>query len=275
MRGADSTGAEGASVNGPGVNGPGVNNAAASPVAGLHLVLSSNYPAFRDPRALPGKDGTMDDTEVWAIVDERRQAVVDLLGGLAPGDWDRPSLCAAWSVREVAAHLTLVALPRPQLIGLFVRYPGSMNRTIRDASKARARRMDNDEIRAAIRSMIGLHRHFPGLTCREALVDILGHTLDIALPLQLDVQLPTAAVAEAANRVVSYGGKGNARVFRPLPVFRFRLTATDHDWSTGSGPEVTGTMTDLYLALIGRSVHLDRLGGEGAESLRNAIVQPA
>ncbi|MDI3329762.1 MAG: maleylpyruvate isomerase family mycothiol-dependent enzyme [Micrococcus sp.] len=217
----------------------------------------------------------MDDSEVWDVVDERRQAVVDLLGELGPGDWDRPSLCDAWTVREVAAHLTLVALPRPRLISLFLRYPGSMNRTIRDASKAQARRMGNEEIRETIRSMIGLHRHFPGLTCREALVDVLGHTLDIAIPLHREVRLPTAALAEAADHVVSYGGTGNARVFRSLPILRSRLIATDHDWSTGAGPEITGTMTDLYLALIGRTVHLDRLGGEGAEALRDAVAQPA
>lgn len=217
----------------------------------------------------------MDTTEVWAAVDERRQAVVDLLTGLAPGDWDQPSLCEAWTVREVAAHLTLVALPRPKLIGLFLRYPGSVNRTIRDASKARARLMSNDEIRETIRSMIGLHRHFPGLTCREALVDVLGHALDIAIPLQREVRHPVAAVTEAADHVVSYGGRGSARVFRSLPVFRVRLTATDHDWSSGSGPEVTGTMTDLYLALIGRTVHLDRLEGPGAQSLRDAVARPA
>lgn len=119
----------------------------------------------------------MDETEVWAAVDRRRQEIADFLDGLAPGDWANPSLCEAWTVREVAAHLTLPALPPWRLFPLFLRYPGSTNRTIRDGSKAVARGMDEAQIVAAIRRMVGFHRHFPGLTCREALIDLVGHTM--------------------------------------------------------------------------------------------------
>jgi hypothetical protein len=35
----------------------------------------------------------MDDTEVWSAVDRRRRAIVDLLTGLAPAEWDTPTLC--------------------------------------------------------------------------------------------------------------------------------------------------------------------------------------
>ena len=31
--------------------------------------------------------------------------LVTLLRGLAPADWDRPTLAGAWRVRDVAAHL--------------------------------------------------------------------------------------------------------------------------------------------------------------------------
>ena len=43
----------------------------------------------------------MDETEVWAAVDRRRQEIADFLDGLAPGDWANPSLCEAWTVRVV------------------------------------------------------------------------------------------------------------------------------------------------------------------------------
>ena len=29
----------------------------------------------------------------------------DVLAGLAAGDWDRPTLCGSWKVRDVLAHL--------------------------------------------------------------------------------------------------------------------------------------------------------------------------
>lgn len=215
----------------------------------------------------------MDETEVWAAVDRRRQEIADFLDGLAPGDWANPSLCEAWTVREVAAHLTLPALPPWRLFPLFLRYPGSTNRTIRDGSKAVARGMDEAQIVAAIRRMVGFHRHFPGLTCREALIDLVGHTQDITLPLGREVPIPPSELAEAADRVLSYGGRGNARVFHPLPSEGFRLVADDHPWSAGHGPVVTGSMRDLFLLLTGRTVHLDRLGGEGADGLRGTVAR--
>lgn len=217
----------------------------------------------------------MKDTEVWAAVDERRRALADLLAGLTPEEWDRPSLCEAWTVREVAAHLTLAGMPRFRLYRFFLRYPGSINRTIRDASKAVARTLSNDQIRDNLRAMVGLHRPVPGLTGREALIDAVGHTLDIAVPLGREVSLPPEVVAEAADHVIASRRTPNAQVFRTLPLEGLRLIATDHDWADGTGPEVTGTMTDLFLVLTGRRAHLDRLSGLGAELLHQRLAHPA
>lgn len=210
----------------------------------------------------------MDDTGVWAAVDRRREDIADFLEALPPGEWGHDSLCDAWTVREVAAHLTLAGLPRWRLVPLFLRYPGSTNRTIRDGSKAVARRLSDEQIVAAIRAMIGLHRPFPGLTCREALIDVVGHTQDLTLPLGREVPIPAEEIAEAADRVVSYGGRGSAKVFRALPTDGLRLTADDHEWAAGEGEPVTGSMRDLFLLLTGRTVHLDRLAGAGADRLR-------
>lgn len=84
----------------------------------------------------------MDDTEVWSAVDRRRRAIVDLLTGLTPGEWDTPSLCEGWTVRDVAAHLTMPLLSMRQLILLAIRYPGGTNHLIREGSIDLARRHD-------------------------------------------------------------------------------------------------------------------------------------
>jgi mycothiol maleylpyruvate isomerase-like protein len=49
----------------------------------------------------------MDSDEVWRTIDEQRPDVANLLDELSEHEWSTPSLCAAWTVREVAAHLTL------------------------------------------------------------------------------------------------------------------------------------------------------------------------
>jgi len=214
----------------------------------------------------------MDDTTVWAAVDSRRRDIADYLEALPPGDWGRPSLCSAWTVREVAAHLTLAGLPRRRLLALFVRYPGAVNRTIRDGSAAQARRLSDQQIIGALRDMVGEHRALPGLTCREALIDVVGHAQDLSLPLGHELPIPAGVIAEAADRVVSYGGRGNAKVFRALPTRGVRLEAVDHDWGSGRGPVARGSLRDLFLVLTGRTVHLDRLDGPGAERLRGALA---
>ncbi|KUL26335.1 hypothetical protein ADL15_38750 [Actinoplanes awajinensis subsp. mycoplanecinus] len=210
----------------------------------------------------------MDDTEVWSAVDRRRRAIVDLLTGLAPDEWDTPSLCDGWMVRDVAAHLTMPLLTMRQLALLAIRYPGRTNRLIRDGSIDLARRHDPGQLVHRLDLLVGRHRAFPGLTCRESLIDAVGHTFDMAIPLGREIAVPAGEVAEAADRLVSYRGRGNAKVFRSLPLAKFRLTATDHAWRTGDGAPVTGTMTDLFLLLTGRTVRIGQLHGAGADDLR-------
>ncbi|GAA0248241.1 maleylpyruvate isomerase family mycothiol-dependent enzyme [Cryptosporangium japonicum] len=214
----------------------------------------------------------MDDTEVWSAVDRRRRAIVDLLTGLSPGDWNTPSLCEGWRVRDVAAHLTMPLLTVPQMALLALRHPGSTNHLIRHGSIDLARRYDSDQILRRLSLLIGHHRPFPGLTCREALIDAVGHTYDMTIPLGREIHIPADEVAEAADRVVSYRARGNAKVFRRLPLTTVRLTAADHTWSTGAGPEVTGTMTDLFLLLTGRTARIAQLQGPGAEGLRRLVT---
>ncbi|HET6563272.1 MAG TPA: maleylpyruvate isomerase family mycothiol-dependent enzyme [Marmoricola sp.] len=214
----------------------------------------------------------MDDTEVWSAVDRRRQAIVALLTGLEPWEWDTPSLCDRWTVRDVAAHLTMPLLGKRELVGLALRHPGGTNHLIREGSIDLARRYDAEQLIGRLTQLVGFHRPIPGLTSRESLIDAIGHTWDMSIPLRRDVAVPAVEVAEAADRVVSYHGRGKAKVFRSLPFTQFRLTATDHPWSTGSGPEVTGTMSDLFLLLTGRTVRIGGLRGQGAVELRAAVA---
>jgi uncharacterized protein (TIGR03083 family) len=53
---------------------------------------------------------------------EEREDFADLLAGLSAAQWEQPSLCARWRVRDVAAHvLSYDELSRWQLVGRFVK----------------------------------------------------------------------------------------------------------------------------------------------------------
>ena len=50
-------------------------------------------------------ESELSDVDAWAGVRDERVDVLALLRSLEPQQWDAPSLCAGWRVRDVAAHL--------------------------------------------------------------------------------------------------------------------------------------------------------------------------
>ena len=44
-------------------------------------------------------------TDVWTDVHHERQSLLELLEALTPAQWDAPSLCAEWRVRDVVGHM--------------------------------------------------------------------------------------------------------------------------------------------------------------------------
>jgi uncharacterized protein (TIGR03083 family) len=49
----------------------------------------------------------MDRDDVWTAIDDQRRLLAGMLGDLSEQEWDHPSLCQGWTVRQVAAHVAL------------------------------------------------------------------------------------------------------------------------------------------------------------------------
>lgn len=213
------------------------------------------------------------DDEVWAVIDLQRAPVADLLEKLADIDWRRASLCKGWTVRDVAAHLTLQQLRIRDVAAMAVRHPsilGGVNRMIHNSARAKAATAP-DLLIAEIRATIGSRRHNLGVTNLETLTDIVIHGQDIALPVARTLETATDTTAFVATRVWSQRGTPTARVFQDIPVDGLRLTADDVEWSTGDGPEVTGPIMSILLLLTGRQAGLSNLTGPGADELRQLL----
>lgn len=216
----------------------------------------------------------MNEDDVWAAIDSQRRRIADLLKQLSDDEWRHPSLCRGWTVRDVAAHLTLQQLSLGAALRSVITHPstlGGVNRMIRTSAHIKAHQ-PTERLIAEIRAMIGSRRHNVGVTSLETLTDILVHGQDIAIPLQRELEVPTAAAAVAATRVWAQRGTRMARVNDTIPLQGFRLTAADVPWSAGHGREIQGPIAALLLLLTGRLATLPQLSGDGAESLRKQLL---
>uniref|UniRef100_A0AAU2JJ51 Maleylpyruvate isomerase family mycothiol-dependent enzyme n=1 Tax=Streptomyces sp. NBC_00049 TaxID=2903617 RepID=A0AAU2JJ51_9ACTN len=203
--------------------------------------------------------------QVWRAIDGQRLDLADLLDDLSPAEWETPSLCHGWRVREVAAHLTLAHMGFLPALVAAVRAGGSFDRMIHDTAVREARR-PVEEFAPRLRAMAGSRRKAPVVTHLEPLLDILVHGQDIAVPLGRSRTMPVEAAATSAQRAWSMGFPFGAR--RRLA--GLRLEATDCDWSVGAGETVEGPVAALLLLVTGRrSAALPLLAGPGLPALRS------
>ncbi|PWJ54943.1 TIGR03083 family protein [Quadrisphaera granulorum] len=204
----------------------------------------------------------MDTDEVWRIVDAERSRLADLLDDLTADEWGRPSLCTDWTIRDVAAHLTLAHMGPGVAAVAMLRARGSFNRMIHDTAVRKAR-LPVQHFPQDLRAMIGSRKTAPVITVYEPLIDVLCHGQDIARPLGRAYAMPVDAAAAAALRIWD----------QPFPFWArrrltgFELVATDTAWRVGAGRHVEGPMSALLLLVSGRSAALAELSGPGAPAL--------
>jgi uncharacterized protein (TIGR03083 family) len=210
----------------------------------------------------------MEQREAWTAIDGQRRAIVRLLDGLAGTEWEQPSLCAGWTVRQVAAHLALqntTWAQMPATMAGVIRH-GGLNAAVHVMAVRHAER-PTEVITGEIRDRIGVSRPLPGVTFRETAIDYLVHGQDIAVPLGRDLPVPAGLAVLAADRVWSSPRMFHAR--KRLAGYRF--VAENSSWAAGDGPEVRGPIGALLLLLTGRPAALAQLSGPGAAGLRRRL----
>lgn len=205
----------------------------------------------------------MDQDAVWTVIGSERRSLADLLEGLDPVALATPSLCDAWTVLGVGAHLTLSPLSRPpDVLVAFWRARGSFDRAVALATESV---LDHpvEQVVHDLRRTSTMRTHPIGTTHREPLIDVLVHGQDIAIPLGLEREMPVQAAVFAARRVWT-------SIFPFFPQRRLaglELVADDSDLRVGRGMPVRGRTQDLLLLLTGRYARIDRLTGDGRDAL--------
>ncbi|MDJ0323079.1 maleylpyruvate isomerase family mycothiol-dependent enzyme [Cryobacterium sp. PH31-AA6] len=200
----------------------------------------------------PAVDETEAGSDWRAPLAETLTAIADLLAELTPEQWEAPSLCGGWRVRDVAGHLIwrlgstnrelVRSLGRAMLHGRFVNPNRGMDVVSRAAAEAEPAELVAELRRIAADRLAGLGRH--GVT---ELTEAVVHGFDIARALDLTLTVaPVVTGAVALRRAL----------IAPTPVKavlrRRTLVATDALWRVGRGQAFEGTAEDFVLFLFGR-----------------------
>jgi uncharacterized protein (TIGR03083 family) len=190
----------------------------------------------------------VDSDTIWRTIDEQRGQLADVLDMLEPGQWSTPSLCAGWTVRDVAVHLAQSQASRGEWFRAAVKAGFRFDAMIRKMAVADT--ADPATITARLRAMAGSRRRPPMTKEVDPLMDILVHTQDICVPLGIDRAMPVDAAVAVAERL--WGMKFPLNPRRDLPGYRF--VATDAGFAVGPewGAVREAPIHDIVLMLARR-----------------------
>jgi len=191
---------------------------------------------------------------------------------LEPAQWDAPSLCEGWRVRDVIGHMTVgYTTGLPAMVGKMARHGFSVPRASRVESVRLASRCSPGELLARFDSIVE-DRIRKGITRfiapAEGLLDHVVHHQDIRRPLGRPRAIPEERLVAALDVAPTLSGFVGSKARAE----GLRLVASDVDWSAGSGPEVRATGEALLLTLTGRATALGELQGEGAALLARRLA---
>jgi uncharacterized protein (TIGR03083 family) len=206
--------------------------------------------------------------------DEEDADFAAYLRTLEPADWERPSLCAGWRVRDVVGHilygneLKLWTLP-----WRLARHGFSSDRSGKAGSIDRAEGRSPEELVADLErrdAWAGTCRVFPP---RLVLLDRLTHHQDIRRALGHHRMVPEDRLRACLDATPGLGSVfGAKRRVRGL-----QLEATDLEWShgeNGEGPLVRGPGEALLMAMLGRGQAVADLEGPGLATFAARMRPP-
>jgi uncharacterized protein (TIGR03083 family) len=201
--------------------------------------------------------------DIWPVVQAERKALVADLSGLDDKQWSTISLCSDWTVRDVVAHMTATAKITPASFFPKLAANGFSFTKMQAKDIAAESGSSNADTLRNFESIVTSTKRPPGPPT-TMLGETIVHSQDVRGALGLPHDYPMAAVMQVAD----FFKGSNLLIGTKKRIAGLTLKATDTEWSHGTGPEVTGPMLALLMAMTGRKV-TDQLSGEGLETLRS------
>jgi uncharacterized protein (TIGR03083 family) len=205
--------------------------------------------------------------DTWQAIRDERASFVNALAELPDADWDKPSLCGAWTVRDVVAHMTSTAnMTPPKFFGKMIGSGFSFQKmTAKEIENYSAGKSTADLV-DGYRTRVDARTAPPG-PAPSWLGETIVHGEDIFRALGSYRPHPSEHVLAVAD---FYQGS-NLLIGAKDRISGVTLRATDAEWTHGTGPEVAGPAIALVMAMTGRAAALADLTGEGVMTLRKRI----
>src|SRR5450755_2012952 len=190
--------------------------------------------------------------------------MAETLSSLSSDQWVASSWCEGWSVQVTAGHILAAAEQTPlsfyrKLISAGFRFNVFVDR---DAKGLAAIGPDELVYRLLARTSTTNH---PPAPVMAMLGEVVVHGEDIRRPLGQEHRPPEGALAAVADNWKN----SNLLIGAKRRIAGLRLRATDTEWVHGDGPEVSGPLISLILAMTGRKAAHPDLTGEGLATLGN------
>jgi uncharacterized protein (TIGR03083 family) len=203
-------------------------------------------------------------SDVWTTIAAERGALATELADLTPAQWDEPSLCPGWTIRDLVAHLSATASLNPATF--FAGMAKARLNFDRFANGQIAKHLGPDPAATLteFRSLQHSTSAPPGPTT-SWLGEVVIHGADICRPLGI----PHTYDRETVRQVIDFYKGSNMLIGAKKRIAGLSLSATDSDWRHGQGDTVEGPLLSLLLAMTGRGSACDDLAGPGVGTLQS------
>ena len=208
-------------------------------------------------------------TDIEALIDIERNRLLEVLGKLDSQQWNAPSLCAGWRVRDVVVHLLMP-------------YQLSVSRFLAKMAAARfnfdtmADRWATGDTRSHAELMEALQAtkegrfNIPGAPPEAPLSHLVIHAEDIYRPLGIDHTINPRSANIVLNQMITPQAR---RSLKPGLLEGLAFSAHDSGWTYGNGAQVSGSASALIRTLAGRAGAADELTGDGADQIRQRALR--
>jgi uncharacterized protein (TIGR03083 family) len=202
-------------------------------------------------------------TEIRDLIADERRELAELLRGLSDGQWDQPTMCEGWRVREVVAHITMpFRYSGPRFLLELAKSRGRFNPMADRLARRDAAELSATELVDCLAANVNHAWKPPGGGFAGALSHDVIHGLDITVALGIDRKIPAermlAVLGALSERQLKYFGTDLTGI---------QLRADDLDWTYGTGRPVSAPAQDLLLAICGR----DLPAGHRVDQLRRDL----